>query len=222
VLNLAHRDSHGEPTPLTPGVFYHVKLKLNDCGYAFAPGHRLRLALSTAYWPLIWPAPARATLTLRLPASLTLPARVAPAGEAAVAFPPRETDAETPKVKLAEGRVERRVGFDLATRISTYETNAEGGLFGEGAYAFAEIGTSVSHNLRRQFSIAADDPLSARYALDQTYEMGREGWRIRIETRIEMRATATHFILEAELDAYENGALARSRRFAETIPRDLV
>ena len=139
-----------------------------------------------------------------------------------MAFPPRETAADVVKIKLADGRVERRVGFDLAAGVSTYETNAEGGLFGEGAYAFAEIGTSVSHNLRRRFSIAADDPLSARYALDQTYEMGREGWRIRIETRVEMRATATNFLLEAELDAYENGALVRSRRFAETIPRDLV
>ena len=94
VLNLTHRDSHAEPEPLAPGEFYRVKLKLNDCGYVFAPGHRLRLAISTAYWPLIWPAPERATLTLRLPATLTLPARVAPAGEAAVAFPPRETAAD--------------------------------------------------------------------------------------------------------------------------------
>ena len=67
VLNLTHRDSHAEPSALTPGEFYPIRLKLNDCGYAFAPGHRLRLALSTAYWPLIWPAPERATLTLRLP-----------------------------------------------------------------------------------------------------------------------------------------------------------
>ncbi|MFI5014868.1 MAG: CocE/NonD family hydrolase C-terminal non-catalytic domain-containing protein [Hyphomicrobiales bacterium] len=42
---------------MTPGTFYRVRLKLNDCGHAFAPGHVVRLALSTAYWPLIWPSP---------------------------------------------------------------------------------------------------------------------------------------------------------------------
>ena len=57
----------------------------------------------------------------------------------------------------------------------------------------------------------ADDPLSARYQLDQSYEMGREGWRIRIETRLAMRASATHFFLEATLEAYENDALVRTR-----------
>ena len=37
-----------------------------------------------------------------------------------------------------------------------------------------------------------------------------------------MRATATHFLVEAKLTAYENGALARERDFAETIARDHV
>ncbi len=222
VLNLTHRDSHAEPSALTPGRFYRVRLKLNDCGYVFRPGHRLRLAISTAYWPLIWPAPERATLTLRLPATLTLPVREAPADEPLIAFGPRETAAETPKSMVGEGRVERRVGFDLGRGVSTYETIAEGGLFGEGAYVYDEIGTRISHNISRRLTIAADDPLGAAYDLLQTYEMGREGWSIRIETKVSMRATATDFIIAATLDAYENGALARSRIFAETIARDLI
>ena len=222
VLNLTHRDSHAEPSALAPGVFYRVRVKLNDCGYAFAAGHRLRLAISTAYWPLIWPAPARATLTLRLPATFALPVRMARADEPPIVFAPRAAAADAPKTSLSTGRVERRVSFDLGAGVSTYETIAEGGLFGEGAYRFDEIDTEVSHNLTRRLAIAADDPLSARYALEQSYEMGREGWRIRIETRLEMRATATHFRLEARLDAYENDELAHSRTFAETIARDLL
>jgi hypothetical protein len=207
---------------LTPGAFHRVRVKLNDCGYRFAPGHRLRLAVSTAYWPLIWPAPARATLTLRLPATLTLPVRAAPTDEQAPAFPPRATAADAPKTLVGEGRVERRVAFDLGRNVSSYETIAQGGLFGEGAYVFDAIGARISHDLKRAFSIRSDDPLSARYALEQSYEMGREGWRIRIEARLAMRATATHFCVEAKLDAYENGALAHAREFAEEIARDLL
>jgi len=222
VLNLTHRDSHAEPSALTPGRFYRVRLKLNDCGHVFRPRHRVRLALSSAYWPLIWPAPECATLTLRLPATLTLPVREAAPDEPPVVFAPPEAGAATPKTMLGAGRVERRVDFDLGRGVSTYETIAEGGLFGEGAYAFDEIGTSISHNLSRRLTISADDPLSASYELQQTYEMGREGWRIRIETRVGMRATATEFLIEAQLDAFENGTLARSRTFAETIARDLI
>jgi putative CocE/NonD family hydrolase len=222
VLNLTHRDSHAAPNALTPGRFYRVRLKLNDCGYVFGPGHRVRLALSSAYWPLIWPAPERATLTLRLPARLTLPVREAPADEPEIVFAPRETAADAPKTVLGEGRVARSVGFDLAGGLSTYQTVTEGGLFGEGAYVYDEIGTSVSHNLNRRLSIGAEDPLSASYELLQTYEMGRDGWRIRIETKVSMRASATHFLIEAKLDAYENGALAYNREFAESIARDLI
>ena len=58
-----------------PDRFYAIRLKLNDCGYAFAPGHVLRLALSSAYWPLVWPAPEAATLTIRCPGRLRLPVR---------------------------------------------------------------------------------------------------------------------------------------------------
>jgi putative CocE/NonD family hydrolase len=222
VLNLTHRDSHSSPSPLEPGVFYRVRVKLNDCGYRFAPGHRLRLAISTAYWPLIWPAPEAATLTLKLPATLKLPVRQARADEPAVAFAARETAPDAPKTALSGGRVERRVGFDLGAGVSTYETIAEGGLFGEGAYRYDEIDTSVSHDLKRMLRIHADDPLSAAYDLDQTYQMGREGWRIRIVTQVSMRATATDFWLKARLTAYWNGEAMRERHFAETIPRDCL
>ena len=88
VLNLTHRDSHAEPSALTPGSFYQVRVKLNDCGYAFAPGHIVRVALSTAYWPLIWPAPEDATLTARLPGKLILPVRPPDPRDAAIGFAP--------------------------------------------------------------------------------------------------------------------------------------
>jgi hypothetical protein len=116
----------------------------------------------------------------------------------------------------------RTATLDLATRIATYVTHGEGGLFGEGAHRFDEIDTTVLHDLKRELTISPDDPLTARYSLTQAYELGREGWRIRIETTTAMRATTTEFVLEGEVRAYENGALAATREFAETIARDLV
>jgi len=222
VLNLTHRESHAEPSPLTPGMFYKIRLKLNDCGYGFAPGHVVRLALSSAYWPLIWPAPERASLTLRLPGKLVLPARSSEASDAPVNFAPPESAGPTPMTKVAEGRVTRTNTLDLLRGAATYVTDAEGGLFGEGVNRFDEIDTTVSHDLRRELTIGAEDPLSARYHLTQNYELGREGWRIRIETRTSMHATATDFILRANVKAFENGILASSREMEETIPRDWV
>jgi predicted acyl esterase len=222
VLNLTHRSSHSEPSALTPGAFDRVRLKLNDCGYAFAPGHGVRLAVSSAYWPLIWPAPEAATLTLRLPAKLTLPVRPRDPGDAAIHFEAPQSGPLAPRTRVAEGSSARRTELDLLTGMATYVTDGKGGLFGEGAHRFDDIDTIVSHDLRRELTIGADDPLSARYQLTQSYDMGREGWRIRIETETSMRATAADFVLEAKLRAYENGALAAKREWRETIARDLM
>ncbi len=90
VLNLTHRDSHAAPEPLVPGQRYRVHLKLNDCGATFPAGHRIRLALSTTYWPMIWPAPHDATVTI-LDGTLDLPARW-----------PRQEDAALPPLPMAE------------------------------------------------------------------------------------------------------------------------
>ena len=222
VLNLTHRDSHAEPSALRPGAFYKIRLKLNDCGYAFAPDHVVRVALSSAYWPLIWPAPERATLTLRLPAKLTLPVRPPDPADSAISFPPPERGEPAPSTKVSEGRVTRTAALDLLSGVATYVTIGEGGLFGEGAHRFDEIGTVVSHDLKRELTIGADDPLSARYHLDQSYEMGREGWRIRIETQTTMQSTASNFVLRAIVRTYENGALAGAREMEEIIARDLL
>jgi hypothetical protein len=116
----------------------------------------------------------------------------------------------------------RTSALDLLTGVATYITDGKGGLFGEGAHRFDEIDTIVSHDLKRELTIGADDPLTARYQLTQAYEMGRDGWRIRIETEASMRATRTAFFLQASLRAFENGEAAGARDWDETIPRDLA
>ncbi len=58
------------------GSAHLVRLQLSDCGAGFPAGHRLRLALSTAYWPMVWPAPETATVTI-LGGTIDLPMRPA-------------------------------------------------------------------------------------------------------------------------------------------------
>ena len=79
----------------------------------------------------------------------------------------------------------------------------------EGVLRFDEIDTTLSHSLRRELKIRGSEPLSAHYRLTQEYEMGRENWTIRIEINMAMRATAEDFVLQGEVKAFANGALAR-------------
>ena len=73
-LNLAHRDGHapGQVRAITPGEWFDVDVPVKSTGYRFAVGHRVRVAVSTHYWPWFWPSQDAATLTVDLAASSML------------------------------------------------------------------------------------------------------------------------------------------------------
>jgi putative CocE/NonD family hydrolase len=221
VSNLTHRDSHQCPAPLEPDIPYEVTVTMNACGHRFLPGHRIRLSIATAYWPHVWPAPYAATLTIHTNGSaLHLPVRRydgAPISMAAPAHGPR-----TPITQLDPGTIKRYTVQDHVTGENRYVTEAVGGVFGEGVLRFDEIGTEVSHSITRMLSIKDDDPLSARYVLTQSFELGREGWRSRVETRAEMWSDRDTFYLSGDLTAYYNGDLVAERHWRETYHRDLI
>lgn len=77
VLNLAHRNGNENPEPMIPGKTETVEIDLNECGYQFLPGHKVRVALSTNYWPMIMPPPKLVTAKIMMgpDASITLPVR---------------------------------------------------------------------------------------------------------------------------------------------------
>jgi putative CocE/NonD family hydrolase len=77
VLNGTHRRSHADPEPIAPGEVVELSLDLKVVAWRFSKGHRVRLAISTADFPNIWPAPERAVVTLVVdsqhPSRLLLP-----------------------------------------------------------------------------------------------------------------------------------------------------
>jgi predicted acyl esterase len=56
-LNLSQQSGKSNPEPLIPGDVVKVAVELNHTGYVAPEGHRLRLTLSTSYWPMAWPSP---------------------------------------------------------------------------------------------------------------------------------------------------------------------
>ena len=221
VLNLTHRKGHDRPEPMVPGQFERVKVTLNACGHSFAPGHRIRVSVATSYWPLIWPGPSLATLTLDTAASaLRLPCRAG--GDASVPMLPALHGTDAPTTQVDPGRIARSSQIDHLTGEFVYVTEGEGGLFGEGVLRFDDIDTTLAHSLRREFRIRPDDPLSARYQLTQSYEMGREGWLSRTETQTVMTAQADSFTLTCAMTVKENGKTIWSRDWSEKVPRRLI
>ncbi|MCW6510475.1 CocE/NonD family hydrolase [Lichenifustis flavocetrariae] len=220
VLNLSHRDGSTDPAPLVPGETVRIRVPLKVCGHRFPAGHKIRLAISTAYWPLVWPAPDAATLMFSLAGSrFSLPVRPIDAAETPVAFAPGRSGPATPGTRLRDGRMARGVSFDHIAGKTTFTTIGEGGLFGEGVVCWDDIGTALSHDLTRRLTIVDGDPFSAEATIEQSYTMLRDDWAIRIDTSLVMTGDAENFRLTGTLKAYEGDTLAATRSWSETIPR---
>ncbi len=74
ILNLAHRDSREEPSPMEPGHRYDITIELEAASWTFEAGHRIRLDLAGTDWPNVWSPPEPVTLTIdRSATTLTLP-----------------------------------------------------------------------------------------------------------------------------------------------------
>ena len=65
-LNGAQRDSMSDPTDLDPGKSYPLDIEMHLTTWTFPKGHRIRLAVSNALWPMIWPTPYSMTTSLQL------------------------------------------------------------------------------------------------------------------------------------------------------------
>jgi putative CocE/NonD family hydrolase len=66
VLNLTHRASHSEPTPVEPGTIYALEIELDATSWLFEPGHSIRLSLAAADFPNAWPSPKHYTGMIHL------------------------------------------------------------------------------------------------------------------------------------------------------------
>ncbi len=62
----AQRDSSSNPTALQPAHVYEFRVPLHFTSWLFPKGHRIRVAVGNALWPMIWPTPYPLSTTLHL------------------------------------------------------------------------------------------------------------------------------------------------------------
>ena len=220
VLNLTHRDGHEAPAAMEPGKRYRVRVQLNDTAYAFRPGHRIRLSVSTTYWPMIWPSPEVVTLTLFAGAGrLTLPVR--PAGADEPAAPAFEGPEEAPAMALTQlepARVTNTVSRDIDT--GRVEVRAERG---SGLFRIDDHGLVFGgRNSLERMAITEGDPLSAETEMAFGGRLERGDFAVRIEARTRLRATRDSFLLTADLDVWEGEERILAKSWSCPIPRDQV
>lgn len=217
VLNLSQRTSKQTPDKLTPSDRYNVEVTLNHVAYEVPPGHRLRVALSTSYWPIAWPSPHAATLSI-YPASskLQLPVRSANAVDAPANdfTKPKEVSSDAIE-HLRQFKESRECKVDSVSGQSVLEIKAD-----NGRQRFTETDLELDSNSLQRYSIHADDPLSASAHYQWTWEYQRGDWQVMAESTITMTCTDTTFDVIAEIIAWEGGVEVFRKQWDEQYPRD--
>jgi uncharacterized protein len=236
VLNLTHRRSHDAPSPLQPGVVEEIRVPLRTAGYRWRTGHRLRIAVSSSLWPVLWPSPFPATFRLHrggtTPSRLELPvvpAAGGPGDERVPAFRTAPPELAWPVAQPLDGggpavadqpawRIEEDV---IAGTVTVHVHDGGEDIVPDGRRLYA------AETLR----MTASDADPARAELDahvvyrwQEREADRNGELTRIEIRADARQTsnATDFDLAVRLEVDVDGERFFERSWQEVIPRHLV
>ncbi|WP_371484666.1 CocE/NonD family hydrolase [Kitasatospora sp. NBC_00315] len=222
VLNLSARHGRDRAVEWTPGATEDVAFGLVGIGHAFPAGHRVRLSLSSAYWPWIWPQPEDEGFELDPGHSaLTLPVRhlAADAGSAPVSFGPPEQAAplELRHTEPLTCRPPRVVLRDVATDEWRLEVDP-----GQGGATIHPDGLVYDEHAVEAYRILSGDPLSAATRSDWTIRLERQdiGWDVTVQTRSEITCDATHFTARSHLTALEGGTVIFTRVWEQRIPRE--
>lgn len=212
LLNLCHRDGAEGPCDLPVGEEVTATITLDQTAYRLAPGHRLRLALSTTYWPFVWPSAYAATVTLS-EGALELPVHQGSAENEWV-FPEPEAAPAWKHRVLRKAQATRRIEHDLLTgRISLVVEDDSG------AAENRDHGLVSGGLMRERWSIHPDHPLSARGECHWTQTLSRGVWSVRTEANAQMWSDANELHMAGQIEAWEGEHLVFSRRFEESVPR---
>ncbi|MFF8669481.1 CocE/NonD family hydrolase [Streptomyces sp. NPDC015242] len=220
ILNLTRRDSTESPEPLEPGRRYRATIPLNGVAQAFPPGHRVRLSLSTSYWPLAWPPPRPALLSVHEGTStLTLPVRPVDEPDEVPPSPFGEPEGTPPLATRQLTPPEER--WEVKRDLVGYHAELDI-VKDRGTVRFEDTGIEAGRRAHERYTAVADDFTSAAGETAWTMSFRRGDWDVRVVTHTRLSCDETDFFVDATLDAYEDDRRVFSRTWNEKVPRDLL
>ncbi len=211
LLNLAQREGHQQNLPVTPGEAYPVTLSLKATAFDVPAGYRLRLAVSSAYWPLAAPLPWLTCLTLYA-GQVHIPQRhttLAPP-DMGEAWSPPPLDAEV-LVPPQRGRL--HLARDMGNGDTTLNVVRH-----LGALRIAETGLRLEALGHENYRINANDPASACSEAVRHASFSRGNWQASLDTRSVLTCSAEGWRLESTLEARDGEAIIFSRQWLHHFP----
>jgi uncharacterized protein len=216
LINLTHRTSHEVPTALVAGEFYDVDLKLMMIAHRFKRGHKIRIAISESLWPMVWPSPKIATLTLELgSSSIVLPERPVPASEEVFPIPVRHASSQAmASLRGSPPHDGAKRGAD--GRVIVKRDSPEASVVIEG------VGTTLTRGGSESSEITEGEPNSCVWRQSTVAGFHRDQWDCHTEASYEVTSTETMLNIKETLIARRADEIIYQQETTTRIERDLL
>lgn len=220
-FNGTHRDSASEPQDIVAGEFFPLDIELHFTSWVFAKGHRIRISVSNAQWPMFWPTPEPMTTELRVGgdsgARITLPLLPADSAPAADFLPPADNPALDGYATLDSGNASgygevSAIKRDPKTNeaVVTLE-NASSSRFPWGIETWRE---SIEHRT------SDEQPQNTSVRGQHSIEVQLADRTLLWEGELHLRSDRNNLYYDFQRRLSQDGKQIRQKRWTETIPRD--
>ena len=218
VLNLCHRNGSSDLQDIVPDEDFRITLSLNLVAYRFLPGHKIRLALSNTYWPMVWPSPFDTKLSFHSnSAKLCLPLNQAQETlELDQPFDSAECSKPLPVTEICKEKTKRIISRDAGTgNISLVHCEESGS-------TIDSINLTIERVMQEEFYITEGVPTSCNTRMNRCTKMTRGDWSVQTKSILDVSCDETNFFVSITFDVYDNNDLVCSKVWDERIPRDHV
>jgi len=207
-----------EPQAIAPGQEFTIDIDMHFTSWVFPKGHRIRLAVNNAQWPMFWPTPEPMTTTLRLDGSrLALP--VVPfERRPAPAFLPPATDLTLAGYGTLEAGTTSGYG-EISSVDRNPQTGAAVATATNGGGSRYPWGTERTQETIRH-SVTDAAPAGAQVLGTHRMEVDLPGRKLVWDAELSFSSDRENFHYRYRRRVSENGALLREKTWTRTIPRD--
>lgn len=214
VLNGSQRRSRLNPAYLEPDRIYDLAMDLHFTTWVFKPGHRIRVAVSNAQFPMIWPTPYPMVTRLYAGTGSFIELPVIPLEDRPVPpyLPPRPRT-ESPYGKYINDAWPKiyRLSRDLEkSKVSVEWEGEESFELEKRRYSFFEKTLYYTHDTR---------PADSGFKGEAGHNLELEDRRISTRVFVDVYSTETDFRIQLKRQIFENGKLLHEKLFDEAIPR---
>lgn len=215
-LNLNHRDGFDLIRPPVPGQPFDVNIDLDFAGYTVAVGQKLRIAISTSSFPLLWPSRELTKLTVCAGLNeLRIPCHESDLSCSPFEEPQYSTPEEIETIR--EASTIRRITEDVGSGEVCVEISED-----HGAYKFSCHGLTVDQYGFEKHQITPNDPLSACTTVQWQYKASRDNWSVQVNSELTLRADAEFFYILASQTALLDDIKVHEKTWSRKVSRMAV